>query len=74
MLGEIKQDCGRLEDRKALRASGGRSVPIHQDGDSAIRIQGVDVPWFLLPVGPENDVFDADSRDRMVRYRSGKLV
>ena len=38
VLRKIEYDGGRLEDREALRSGRGRSVPVHQDGDSAVRI------------------------------------
>ena len=61
MLRKVKQDRGSLEDRKALCAGRGRSIPIHQDGDSAVGIQGVDEPRLLLFIGPDGDMFDVGS-------------
>ena len=58
MLGEVKHDGSCLEDRKTLRSGSGRSVSVHQNRNFAVRIQGVDVPWFLLLVCPDLDVLD----------------
>ena len=74
VLGQIKQDGGCLEDRETLRAGRGRSVPVHQDGNSAIRVQGIDEPRLLLPVGSERDVLDTDCKGCTVRYSFGGLV
>ena len=73
VLREIKHDGSCLEDRESLRSGCGRSVPVNQDGDFAVGVQGVDVPWLLLPVGSDRDVLDAGG-DRMVRYRSYKPI
>ena len=74
VLREIKQNGGRLEDREALRSGRGRSVPVHQDGDFAIRVQGIDEPWFLLRAGPENDVLDTGGRGHTVGCGFGELI
>ena len=72
MLREIEHDSSGLEDRESLCPSRGRSVPVHQDGNFSIRVQGVDVPWLLLLVGPDRDVLHAGGGGRMVRREFGK--
>ena len=64
MLREIEYDGGHLKDCKALCSGRGWSVPVHQDRDSAIRVQGIDVPW-LLSVSSELDVLNTGNGDQM---------
>ena len=70
VLRKIKQDCSRLEDCESFRSGRGRPVPVHQDGNSAIWVQGVNEPRLLLPVGSDCDVFDTGGRGRQ-RLRTG---
>lgn len=74
MLREIKHDSSRLEDRESLRSGCGRTIPVHQDGDFSVRIQGVDVPWLLLPVGPDRHMLDTGDGGRTVRHGFGKPI
>lgn len=74
MLREIKDDRSGLEDGEALRSSRGRPVPVHQDRDSTVGVQGVDEPRFLLLVCSERDMLDPGNRGYAAVQGFGELV